>query len=92
MNASEVLSSGFTAMEHLSWESVSRPQASTYISIQMLLYRNVLRGDFLSVFHVTCKAGLACARRVCLSVSLASLDPPYSPHPWMSPIIWTLQS
>ncbi len=31
MSASEELSSGFTAMEHLSCDSVSLPQASTYI-------------------------------------------------------------
>lgn len=31
MSATEELSSGFTAMEHLSCDSVSLPQASTYI-------------------------------------------------------------
>lgn len=92
INASEVLSSGFTAMEHLSWESVRRPQASTYISTQVLTQSNTLRGDFLGAFLFTCKAGLVCACRVCLSVSLASLDAPYVPQPCISPIIWTLQS
>lgn len=32
MSATEELSSGLTAMEHLSCDSVSLPQASTYIS------------------------------------------------------------
>lgn len=81
INASEVLSSGFTATEHRSWESVRRPQASTYISTQMFTQSNTLRGDYLAVFLFTCKAGLVCACRVCLSVSLASLDPPYEPQP-----------
>lgn len=92
INASEALSSGFTAMEHLSWESVRRPQASTYNSTHMLTQSSTLRGDFLALFLFTCKAGLVCACRVCFSVSLASLDPPYVPQPCISPIIWSLQS
>lgn len=76
-------------MEHLSWESVKRPQASTYIGTHMVTESNTLGGgDFV----LTCKAGVVRVCRVCLSVSLASLDPPNAPQPWTSPIIWTLQS
>ena len=45
INASEVLSSGFTATEHLIWESVRRPQASTYISTQMLTQSSTPSGE-----------------------------------------------
>lgn len=41
---------------------------------------------------LTCKAGLGCPCRVCLSVTRASLDSSCAAQPPTSPITWTLQS
>lgn len=41
---------------------------------------------------LTCKAGLGCPCRVCLTVTRASMDPSCAAQPPTSPIAWTLQS
>ncbi len=91
MSASEELSSGFTAMEHLICDSVSLPQASTCINRDSQ-HRGEKLWEFWVCVILTCKAGLGCPCTVCFSVTLASLDPPCAPQPPTSPTARTLQS